>query len=311
MLRTLIATAALVALGCANQSGLAEQDDRPVHIRIQVRQMDGYPIAYLRKQNFRVTAAGQLLPITNLVHNPKQITRILVLISAKYSASGSSVDNLLEHLPVSLKNEQISLVEASGAATGFFTTRVSLSTAIHAARAHSTSFQQALDGLATYTGPRAVIYMTSSTGRTPPSIRKAAAGVDALIYQVGGDPADNYDFEPYQTSAGPLTASPAPLAGGGMDVLNTTEVWESGATLSIRDVYVERSIQKALSEIAWEDDGYYDLQVTAPLSAKILNLSLTIKGDYQISAQTYSFEKGPVPSVALQYGKVITHNGHP
>lgn len=309
--RTRIAVLVLLWLLCAsNQKGVAQQNGAAsistAHIRVEVRQMNGDPIAYLQKKNFRIVLAGRQLPVTALTRDQKRPTRVLALISPEYAASGSSNDMVLKDFPASFNRQEISIIEANGAATGFTATRPLLSAEIHSARAGTENFQQAIEKLGTYTGARAVIYVTSKSGRTPLYIRQAARKADALIYQVGGDIADNYVYEGDETTTGALPVygqgpygANAPPADG-MQVVNNTEIWESGATLAIRDVYVERTIHAALREIARNNSGCYDLEVSIPSNAKALTLGLTMKQAYQISAQAYTLDRSPSPDILLQ-----------
>lgn len=289
---------------------------RPVHIGVLVRQLDGDPIGYLRSKDFRVFLNGRQLPLTvarigqsKSVRTRVSEPRVLVVVSPEYTATGSSIDALLKDLPESFDRSFISVVEANGTATNYVSTRQALIAEIQAGQTVREDYRQAFDQLGAHPGRRAVIFVTNSRGRTPLSIRDAAAKLDALVYQVGGNVADNYTYQGDSTTTSSLPAYGQGLYGGtavpdnGMTVVNNTQVWESFATLSIRDLRVEKSIHGALHDIAKDNEGYYDLQVQVPAEEQTLTLELAIKEDYQISAQAYDLNNRPAPTLILQKNK--------
>ncbi len=286
---------------------------RVVHISVLVRQLDGDPIGYLRSGDFHVLLHDLRLPLTETrpgespkINTQKNTARVLVIFSQNYTTTADATDSLLNHLPSSFNGSSISIVESNGTATNYVSTRRRLLANLRSGHAVKETYRQAFDQLGTHTGRRALIYVTSKRERTPLDIRVAAARAGALIYQVGGDPADNYTYEGDTTTTPSLPAYGEGIYGStaapdnGMTVFNNTQIWESFATRIIRDVRIEKTMRAALHDIAKDNEGYYDLQVQVPADAKTLTLGLGIKEDYQLSAQAYSLDDFPVPELKLQ-----------
>lgn len=287
-----------------------------IDIGVMVRQLDGTPMERLGPKDFQLVANGHRLPVSlkSLRKVPKGSarvprTRVLIIVSTDYLAGGGTKEGLLSELPAHFGQNEIAMVTNNGFATRYALTKQGLVAALRNGAMRATNWQQAIKDLNNYPGRRVLVYMTNRTGRTPESLRQWAATIGALIYQVGGDTDENYVYWGDETTTPSLPAYGESIYGesappaGGTAVANNTAIWESFATKSVRDVYVEKSIKEALHDIAQDGYGYYVLRVAIPSTVDSLELGVKTSQDYQLSAQPYSQSGARMPVIVLPGSK--------
>src|SRR5271167_1525365 len=90
---------ALLVVYCATSKGQPAAPPRlqEVHIGVQIRQLDGTPINYLRAKNFKVSVGGKSLPVrvtrpSSKGSGPHAIqTRLLVILPSPAAPSGADI----------------------------------------------------------------------------------------------------------------------------------------------------------------------------------------------------------------------------
>ena len=310
MLRGVFLMCALVGCLCA---AMPCQQSRgggaaPVHVYAEVRELSGEPISTLRASNFSVLSGGSRLPFTLSSRKAKPATYLLIIVSpASGLNSTQAISDLLEReipggFPASYS---ASLLGPKGEYVSYESTRDALVSRWRARAVTYKGYRQAIRDLGTRKGRRAIIYVTGSLSNVPPDLKAAAEAAGALIYQVGGNVNQNYVFSSETTSTRELPEygeglyGPTAPSGLEFNVANSTVMWASTGTRSIRTVYVERSMRGAFREMERGMAGSYELRLNVPQGVDEVQLRLRLRGDYQITAYDYSAGEGEAPDLRL------------
>jgi hypothetical protein len=284
-------------------------DAQQVHITAQIRGLEGDPISDLRPSNFVVLGAGSTLPFSFATRDVNQPTFVLIVVAP--SAGFSSLSDIKAFLSANVPNEvqtksSFSFLGPRGESIGFRQSPAALIADIGSPRIVYRGFPQAIADLAKCRGHRAIIYLTNRMSNPPLEFVAAAKDAGALVYEVGGDPNQNYIYSGVETTGGPLSNysetsqyGPVVPTGSSFPAVNNTVVWEGSGARSIRTVYVERSIKTAFREIKKESDGSYVLTVKIPQSVRTIELKPKIGGEYQLNAFDYADEGRVAPLLIL------------
>src|SRR5271170_4116985 len=164
---------ALATVGCATVSG--QQGAPPalqeVHIGVQIRQLDGTPINYLKAKDFKVSVGGRSLPVRVTRPSLKRATansvqtRLLVILPSPPAAGypdllAEAIDQLG---PVWREGWRVAVRTPEGGLTPYVASESELSEALREfSVAHSTD-QAAIDTLKDFAGRRVVMTVSNST----------------------------------------------------------------------------------------------------------------------------------------------------
>ncbi len=319
MRRRSLVSFALVTLFLGRRS-LGAQDSTAagvrVHIAVQARQLDGEPLDALKQGDFEVSANGRRLPVS--VTQPTTTgksqmlllpTHVLLLFApdSDYVAEQAVVKLLLKELPESFGNTEIAVLARSGEITDFSETRTKLIGQVQAFHKEHLSVREALARLNKFPGRRVVLYVTEKGTPVPTSLRRAAASVAALVYQVGGSPYTNYVQGQEQSVSVPAIVAgqggflgPADELHGGVGESVPQETFTALWYKSVRDVVRESSVKSAFRAVSRDGLGFYDLTLTVPEHSPFLDLKLHVKHDYQLTAQGYDEDSSvALPAIRL------------
>jgi hypothetical protein len=165
-----------------------------VHIGLQIREYDGTPINYLRAKNFKVSAGGKSLPVRvtrpSLKNSGRHAiqTRLLLILPSPPAPGGADLlSEAIDQLnTVWREGWRVAVRTPEGGLTPYVGSEEELRQAFREFTvAHSTD-QAAIDTLKDFAGRRVVVTVRNF------ALRRAAAGAQAMLYNVGGDPNDNY-----------------------------------------------------------------------------------------------------------------------
>jgi hypothetical protein len=235
-------------------------------------------------------------------------TRLLVVLPSPPASGGADIlsEAIGQLRPVWREGWQVAVRTPEGGLTPYIASEEELRQALREFTvAHSTD-QAAIDTLQRFAGRRLVMTVWNGDYRTLSMLGKAASSVQAMLYNVGGNPDDNYsDGEAEKGSTAPLPSyghvggiSAAPAAGG-MTVVNNAETWTMPVQFSIDDVRAERSFGTAVRDARNDARSYYDLSLQVDPGTSSVGLSLSIEPPYRVTAQAYSLTSDPPPDVVL------------
>jgi hypothetical protein len=302
---------ALAVVGCATASGQrpAPPAIAEVHIGLQIRQLDGTPINYLKAKNFKVSVSGRSLPVR--VRRPslkratagKVQTRLLLILPSPPAPGGPDVlaEAIDKLTPVWREGWQVAVRAPQGGLTPYVSSEKELQQALREFTfAHSTD-QAAIDTLKGFAGRRLV--MTAGNG----ALGQAASGVQAMLYDVGGNPDNNYSYgDGVRGSTGSLPSygdhvdgTSAGPAAGGMHVVNNTETYTAQVDFFVEDVRAERSFGTAVRDARSDARSYYDLVLQIDPGVSRIAVGISIEPPYRVLAQAYTPISGPPPEVVL------------
>jgi hypothetical protein len=296
----------------AGQESLSQS--QVVHIAVQVRQLDGSPVGNLKAKDFQILASGKPLSVTvarpslkGAVPNSVQTRLLLILPSETSSSSAQRLSSMLDQLkPAWQAGWQIAMLTAQGQLTPYLTNEQSLTQALHQPATPPVSYQAAINTLRDFPGRRLVMTTWNHDYGSLFMLRKAAMDVQAMLYNIGGDPYDNYSLgDAEQRSTPSLPAYGATLDGAspgpadGLSVVNNTEIWSAPAALAIDDVHAERSFHTALRDAISDARNYYDLSVEVDPDVAQVGLRISADGALRVSAQAYTLMSRTPPEVLL------------
>ncbi len=279
-----------------------------LHILAEVRLLSGDPLRGLRPGSFRLSGSGHLIRFLWSSPHTQLPLSVLVLISsaADLPSTQRAADYLRAELPRSTKQPyRLGVLGPKGEYVPLRAPDDALST-FEGGPVLDRSYPQAVQGLARCKGQRAILYVTNRLSDPPLSLISEAQSVGALIYAVGGNTDQNYDFFGQETQSTPLgnysegaeygpvlPAGPAVLAQGGADI---SEIY---AVRSIRTVYMEPSISAAFREMHKVSLGLYSFSASIPASLQTIQLQPKISGEYQLDAYAYVDSEVPPPALEL------------
>ena len=194
---------ALLVVYCATSSGqpAAPPPLQEVHIGVQIRQLDGTPVNYLKARDFNVSAGGRSLPVriirppTKRAANAVQTRLLLILPSPPASGGADILSEAIDQLgPVWRDGWQVAVRTPEGGLTPYVASEQELLQAIRQIPTGQSTDQAAVDTLKDFAGRRLVMAVSNGEYGSLGSLGKAAAGVQAMLYNVGGNPYDNFSF---------------------------------------------------------------------------------------------------------------------
>ena len=161
------------------------------------------------------------------------------------------------------------MLTPQGALTPYLASEQSLVRAVQQPTVPPISYRAAIDSLKDFSGRRLVMVVWDREYGTLFALRKAARDVQAMLYNIGGNPDDNYSYgEAEKGSTSSLPAYGTNLNGassgpsvGGLAVVNNTEIWSAPVALAIDDVHAERSFRTAIRDAMNDARNYYDLRI--------------------------------------------------
>lgn len=287
---------------------------KTVQICAEVRQLTGDPVKGLRRHDFIVLNNGTPLPfrlVPGAVHAPLSVLVIVSPASGFHTLqeSASSLNQLL------LSRHHVDSLAVLGP-LGEYVDFQPVSRALSAVKADKDlydeyryeSYIQAIDDLEKQQGRRAIVFLTNRLSNPPPDLITHAQNVGALIYAVGGNEDQNYTFSGEETSSASLgNYAEGPGYGPVFESTHAVSdvrgagalVWENYAVRSVRTVYMEHSIKKAMLEIGKVAQGFYEIGVDAPASVQVIQLKPKIPGGYQFNAYACSSDAIPTTRLAL------------
>jgi hypothetical protein len=308
-------TLAVVCCAAAHGQQPAPPPLQAVHIGVQIRQYDGTPINFLRAKNFKISVGDK--PLRVQVERPSSKstganaiqTRLLVILpSPPAPASADLLSEAIDQLgPVWHEGWQVAVRTPEGGLTPYTASEEELQQALHELFiAHATE-QLAIDTLRDFAGRRVVMTVSKGDNGTGYTLGKAAASVQAMLYNVGGNPYDNYSYgngEVGSTGSLPLYgergdgASAGP-ATGGMHVVNNTETYTAQANFYVENVRAERSFGAAIRDARNDARSYYDILVQVTPRTPSMVLGISVGFPYQMRAQAYTSTSDPPPDLVL------------
>jgi hypothetical protein len=305
--------AACCAIAAGRQSAFAQSQE--VHISVQVRRLDGDPVGNLKSKNFHVSANGQSLFVTLARPSLKKVapdsvqTRLLLILpSATFSNAGDPLSEAIDQLkPAWRAGWQIAVLTPQGALTPYLASEQSLVRAVQQPTVTPISYRAAIDSLKDFSGRRLVMVVWDRDYGTLFALRKAARDVQAMLYNIGGNPEDNYSYgEAEKGSTSSLPAYGTNLNGassgpsvGGLAVVNNTEIWSAPVALAIDDVHAERSFWTAIRDAMNDARNYYDLRIQMDPSIAQIGLRISADSPLRVTAQAYTFTSDTPPEVVL------------
>ncbi len=286
-----------------------------MHIGVQIRQLEGTPIGYLKAKDFNVSASGRSFPVSVTRPSLKRAlpasvqTRLLVILPSPPPPGGPDIlSEAIDQLnPVWREGWQVAVRTPQGGLTPYVASEQQLVQAIRKGPvAHSTD-QAAIDTLKDFAGRRLVMAVWNGDYGTLSALCNAAAGVQAMLYNVGGNPYDNYSYgEAVRGSTASLPSygehvdgTSAGPAAGGMTVVNNTETWSAPVEVSIGDVRAERSFRTAVRDARNDAHNYYDLRLQVDPGTPSIALGISVSPPYRVTAQAYSPTSDPPPDLVL------------
>jgi hypothetical protein len=283
---------ALAAIYCASACGQQATPPRlqEVHIGIQVRQTDGTPINYLGAKNFNVSTGGRSFPVvvtrpSSKSAGPNAIqTRLLLILPSPPAAGGADLlSEAIDQLgPVWREGWQVAVRTPQGGLTPYVASEEELQQALREFTVAIATDQAAIDTLKDFAGRRVVMAVSNGDYGSLCSLGNAAAGVEAMLYKVGGNPNENYSY--YDIS-------------GRSD--NITAPYMAQAELSVDDVLPERSFGTAIRDARNDARSYYDLSLRVEPGTSSLALSISLAPPYRVTAQAYTPTSDLRPEVVL------------
>ena len=282
---------AFVILCCATASGQqpAPPPLQEVHIGVHIRQPDGTPVNYLKARDFNVSAGGRSLPVRITRPSPKRTanavqTRLLLILPSPPASGGADLlSEAIDQLgPVWREGWQIAVRTPEGGLTPYVASEQELLQAIRQIPTGQSADQAAVDTLKDFAGRRVVMAVSNGDYGSLGSLGKAAAGVQAMLYNIGGNPYDNYSF-----------SDP--------DVMtdNIAKPYIAQAQFFVEDVRAERSFGTAVRDARNDARSYYDLSLQVEPGTSSLTLSISMEPPYRVTAQAYAPTSDPPPEVVL------------
>ena len=307
LVRTVALAAIYATISYAQQPSSAALEE--VHIRVQLRYLSGAPINNLTARNFQVSAGAQKFPL--IVERPANgknssssavPTRALLIFSAAAKSPGAETFQALQK--VWSKGWEVCMLTPDRRLTPCVTNAAALRHALQQTVVEQ-SDQNALSLLHDFQGRRVIIYISNEQSRMPEQIAKSAKALAAMIYDVGGDVYQNYEYGPGQETETSLPQYGTGLNGAsngpanGMTVVNPVSTYSAPAFESIGDVHNERSLSNALQDGLSDAGNYYDLRLQIPPGTNSLVLGVTTKQGYKLNAQAYTRGTTPAPGLIL------------
>jgi hypothetical protein len=286
---------ALVALYCTTACGqkTAPPPLEEVHIGVQIRQLDGTPIGNLKAKDFNVSVSGRSFPLIITRPTVKRAapdsvqTRLLLILP--YPPAPSGADFLSEPLnqlnPVWREGWQVAVRTPQGGLTPYVASEQELLQAIRQIPVGRSTDEAAIDTLTDFPGRRVVIAVWNGDYGTLGSQRKAANGVQAMLYNVGGNPYDNYSY----------------VDSGGMTD-NIAKPYIAQAQFSVDDARTERNFGTAIRDARNDARSYYDLLLRVDPGTSSIAVGISIDPPYRVTAQAYTSTSDPPAAVVLIQG---------
>jgi hypothetical protein len=306
--RTVALAAICATIGYAQLSSRAALEE--VHIRVQLRYLSGAPINNLTARNFQVSAGAQKFPLT--VEKPANRknsssttvpTRALLIFSPAAKSPGAETFHTLQK--VWSKRWEVCILTPDRRLTPCVTNAADLHHALQQTAAGEQSDQRALSLLHDFPGRRVIIYISNGQSKMPGQIAKSAKALTAMLYNVGGDVFQNYEYGPGEETETSLPQYGMGLYGAsngpanGMTVVTPVSTYSASASESIGDVHNERSLSTALQDGLSDAGNYYDLRLQVPPGTSYLVLGVTTKQSYKLTAQAYTHGTTPAPGLIL------------
>src|SRR5271170_3795378 len=252
---------ALATVGCATVSG--QQGAPPalqeVHIGVQIRQLDGTPINYLKAKDFKVSVGGRSLPVRVTRPSLKRAaadsvqTRLLLILPSPPASGGADVlSEAIDQLnPVWREGWQVAVRTPQGGLTPYVASEEQLVQAIRQGPVTHSTDQAAIDTLKDFAGRRLAMAVWNGDYSMLYAMGNAAMGAEAMLYNIGGNSSDNYSYGDAVRGSTPslpsygehVDGASAGPAAGGMTVVNNTETWSAPVQVSIDNVRAERSFR--------------------------------------------------------------------
>jgi hypothetical protein len=280
----------------------------PVHVTVNARRLSGAPISNLRSSDLTVTAGGTTVSAAFSRYPASQPTFILIIVAP--AAGYTSLDAIRAMLVSNLlhNDRPVYLFSMLGPKGEYlpFRSSTSLTTDLVPGEIVYKGYVQAIRDLATCKGRRAIMYLTNRLSNPPLELIAGANDAGAMIYEVGGDPRENYVYEggslttfpsinsTQGTSSGPISPSPPATSNPG-----SAEFWENSAVENVSTVYVASSLGKAFDKLNRDLRGFYDLEINIPARTQSINLAPKIEGEYQVNAFAYSDSTKPAPVLTV------------
>lgn len=283
---------AFVIFCCATASG--QQPAPPllqeVHIGVQIRQLDGTPVNYLKSRDFNVSASGRSFPVSVTRPSLKRAlpdsvqTRLLVILPSPPPPSGPDIlSEAIDQLnPVWREGWQVAVRTPQGGLTPYVANEQELQQAVRQVAVTQSTDQAAIDTLRDFAGRRLVVAVSNGVYGSLGSLGKAAAGVQAMLYNVGGNPDDNYLF-----------SDPDVMSD------NIAKPYFAQAQFFVDDMRAERSFGTAIRDARNDARSYYDLSLQVEPGTSSLTLSISMEPPYRVTAQAYAPTSDPPPEVVL------------
>lgn len=282
---------------CANgqEPSAGAPSSAAARICAEVRQLTGDPLTGLRSADFAVSGDGAPLPFRLIAAGAQVPMSLLVIVSpaAGFHTLQAATASLTQIVPHRNQVDSLAFLGPRGEYVGFRPVDEALSNLKAGTFLYKGYVQAIQDDLEKRSGERAILFLTNRLSNPPPDLIRYAQDAGALIYAVGGDPDQNYTVSGQATFSAPLgnyTEGPdygpvrestyAVSAGSGAGA----PAWERYAVRSIRTVYMERSLQKALVEMSKTRKGFYELGIDLPASTRVVQLTPKIPGEYQLHA---------------------------
>jgi hypothetical protein len=283
---------ALAVVYCASAFGqqAAAPPLQEVHIGLQVRQTDGTPINYLRAKNFNVSTGGRSFPVvvtrpSSKSAGPNAIqTRLLLILPFPPEPGGPDfLSEAIDELgPVWREGWRVAVRTPQGGLTPYVGREEELQRALREFTAGNSTDQAAIDTLKDFAGRRVVVSVSKGEYGSLGSLGKAAAGVEAMLYEVGENRNENYSYFD---------------APGMTD--NIAKPYIAQAELSVDDVLPERSFRTAIKDARTDARSYYDLSLRVERGTSSLALGISLDPPYRVTAQAYAPTSDLPPEVVL------------
>lgn len=292
-----ILTLALFGGSTPGQTGASAP--RPTRIWVQLRSLNGEPVAHLNESDFVLTTQGHRLAIRttqpSLSHRSDAgLPRLRVLIIFPYSSgfrSAAQVDAWLQqNFTYPLGDAELAAMLPDGTASPFLHTVAELRASLTQSTFTPAHGLAAFDQLAAFPGRRAVIYIGGPYQSIPPSLLKAALTAGALSYELGADPFQDLQFTNQASPAGPPafggSASLNPSFPPYIGIAAVSSGYIPGArAVSLDSPQKELSLRGILRDIQHDGSGFYQLTINSTLPDSELTLSLKYLENYLISAE--------------------------
>jgi hypothetical protein len=282
----------LAAVGCATASGQQAPPSllQEVHIGIQIRQLDGTPINYLKAKDFNVSAGGRSFRVSVTRPSLKRAspdsvqTRLLVILPSPPATGGADIlSEAIDQLnPVWREGWRVAVRTPQGRLTPYVSSEQELQQAIRQIPTGQSTDRAAVDTLKDFAGRRLVMAVSNGDYGSLGSLGKAAAGVQAMLYNVGGNPYDNYSYRD---------------TGGMTD--NIAKPYVAQAQFFVEDERAERTFGTAVRDARNDARSYYDLSLQVEPGTSSLTLSISMELPYRVTAQAYTPTSDPPPEVVL------------